>query len=56
VALTFRFADAGDVPAIVGLVESAYRGKARLAGWTKRPDLSSAVLAKTLADGKAGRG
>ncbi len=39
VALTFRFADGGDVPAIVGLVESAYRGEASLAGWTSEAHL-----------------
>jgi len=39
VALTFRFADADDVPAIVGLVESAYRGEASLAGWTSEAHL-----------------
>jgi GNAT superfamily N-acetyltransferase len=39
VALTFRFADAGDVPAIVGLVQSAYRGEASLAGWTSEAHL-----------------
>jgi ribosomal protein S18 acetylase RimI-like enzyme len=39
VALTFRFADEGDVPAVVGLVESAYRGEASLAGWTSEAHL-----------------
>jgi ribosomal protein S18 acetylase RimI-like enzyme len=39
VALRFRFADGGDVPAIVGLVESAYRGEASLAGWTSEAHL-----------------
>jgi GNAT superfamily N-acetyltransferase len=37
--LTFRFADAGDAPAIVALVESAYRGDASRAGWTTEADL-----------------
>jgi GNAT superfamily N-acetyltransferase len=39
VALTFRFAEARDVPAIVTLVESAYRGDASRAGWTTEADL-----------------
>jgi GNAT superfamily N-acetyltransferase len=39
VALTFRFAEARDVPAIVTLVESAYRGDASRAGWTSEADL-----------------
>lgn len=38
-ALTFRFAEARDVPAIVVLVESAYRGDASRAGWTTEADL-----------------
>jgi ribosomal protein S18 acetylase RimI-like enzyme len=38
-ALTFRFAEACDVPAIVTLVESAYRGDASRAGWTTEADL-----------------
>jgi GNAT superfamily N-acetyltransferase len=39
VSLTFRFAEPADVPAIVGLVESAYRGEASRAGWTTEADL-----------------
>jgi ribosomal protein S18 acetylase RimI-like enzyme len=39
VALTFRFAEACDIPAIVTLVESAYRGDASRAGWTTEADL-----------------
>lgn len=39
VALTFRFAEPGDVPAIVSLVESAYRGEASRRGWTTEADL-----------------
>jgi ribosomal protein S18 acetylase RimI-like enzyme len=39
VELTFRFAAAADVPAIVGVVESAYRGEASRAGWTTEADL-----------------
>jgi len=37
--LSFRFADLNDVPAIVGLVESAYRGEASREGWTTEADL-----------------
>lgn len=37
--LTFRLATAADVPAIVALVESAYRGDASRAGWTTEADL-----------------
>jgi GNAT superfamily N-acetyltransferase len=37
--LVFRFAQAGDVPAIVDLVESAYRGESSRAGWTTEADL-----------------
>jgi ribosomal protein S18 acetylase RimI-like enzyme len=39
VVLTFRFAGPADVPAIVALVESAYRGEASLAGWTSEAHL-----------------
>jgi ribosomal protein S18 acetylase RimI-like enzyme len=39
VTLTFRFAVARDVPAIVALVESAYRGDASREGWTTEADL-----------------
>jgi ribosomal protein S18 acetylase RimI-like enzyme len=38
-ALAFRFAHADDVPAIVALVESAYRGESSRAGWTTEADL-----------------
>jgi ribosomal protein S18 acetylase RimI-like enzyme len=38
-ALTFRFAVTSDVPAVVALVESAYRGEASRAGWTNEADL-----------------
>lgn len=38
-ALAFRWATADDVPAIVALVESAYRGEASRAGWTTEADL-----------------
>lgn len=37
--LRFRMADAADVPAIVELVESAYRGDSSRAGWTTEADL-----------------
>jgi ribosomal protein S18 acetylase RimI-like enzyme len=35
----FRRAGAGDVPALVDLVESAYRGERSRAGWTHEADL-----------------
>jgi ribosomal protein S18 acetylase RimI-like enzyme len=38
-ALTIRIATADDVPAIVELVESAYRGDASRVGWTTEADL-----------------
>ena len=37
--LLFRFATHEDVQAIVGLVESAYRGESSTAGWTTEADL-----------------
>ncbi|MFD5317443.1 GNAT family N-acetyltransferase [Streptomyces sp. NPDC127098] len=37
--LSFRVAGEADVPALVGLVESAYRGDASRAGWTTEADL-----------------
>ncbi|WP_030544194.1 GNAT family N-acetyltransferase [Streptomyces albus] len=37
--LVFRTAAEADVPALVGLVESAYRGEASRAGWTTEADL-----------------
>lgn len=37
--LRFRLAEAPDVPVIVALVESAYRGDASRAGWTTEADL-----------------
>jgi ribosomal protein S18 acetylase RimI-like enzyme len=36
---SFRRAGAGDVPALVDLVESAYRGERSRAGWTHEADL-----------------
>lgn len=38
-SLTFRAATAADVPEIVALVESAYRGDSSRAGWTTEADL-----------------
>jgi ribosomal protein S18 acetylase RimI-like enzyme len=38
IALVFRAAGAADVPAIVPLVESAYRGDASRVGWTTEAD------------------
>jgi ribosomal protein S18 acetylase RimI-like enzyme len=38
-APTFRLATVDDVPAIVALVESAYRGASSRAGWTTEADL-----------------
>lgn len=37
--LSFRFATLADVPAVVALVESAYRGEASQAGWTSEAHL-----------------
>lgn len=37
--LEFRHARAGDIPAVVALVTSAYRGDASRAGWTTEADL-----------------
>jgi ribosomal protein S18 acetylase RimI-like enzyme len=37
--LTFRDANLSDVDALVGLIESAYRGDASRAGWTTEADL-----------------
>ncbi|RKN38559.1 GNAT family N-acetyltransferase [Streptomyces hoynatensis] len=37
--LTFREAGESDIPAIVALVESAYRGESSRAGWTTEADL-----------------
>jgi ribosomal protein S18 acetylase RimI-like enzyme len=39
VGLVFRFADEHDVPAVVALIESAYRGESSRAGWTTEADL-----------------
>ncbi len=60
VALAFRFAEEHDVPAIVGLVESAYRGETSRTGWTTEADLldgqrtdADAVLAVVRRPGSA---
>lgn len=37
--LTFRAATAADIPALIALVTSAYRGEASRAGWTTEADL-----------------
>ena len=37
--IAFRDADAGDAPALVALVTSAYRGESSRAGWTTEADL-----------------
>ncbi|WP_371502015.1 GNAT family N-acetyltransferase [Kitasatospora sp. NBC_00374] len=37
--LTFRTAGPADIPALVALVESAYRGEASRVGWTTEADL-----------------
>jgi ribosomal protein S18 acetylase RimI-like enzyme len=39
VAVTFRVADAGDVPALAELIQSAYRGEESRRGWTTEADL-----------------
>ncbi|MEU6237959.1 GNAT family N-acetyltransferase [Kitasatospora sp. NPDC047058] len=57
--LTFRPATEADVPALVELVESAYRGDASRAGWTteadlldgQRTDVEGVTAAVTHADG-----
>ena len=36
--ISFRIATAADIPAVVALVESAYRGDASRAGWTTEAD------------------
>ncbi len=38
-ALSYRYAAEADVPAVVALVESAYRGEESLAGWTTEAEL-----------------
>jgi ribosomal protein S18 acetylase RimI-like enzyme len=37
--VTFRFADSADIPELVALVESAYRGDSSRQGWTTEADL-----------------
>ena len=43
-ALRFRAATPADVPAIVALVESAYRGDSSRAGWTTEADLMATIV------------
>lgn len=56
---TLRRATAGDVPALVALVESAYRGESSRAGWTTEADLlhgqrtDAAEVGRTVADAGA---
>lgn len=38
-SISFRTATAADVPALVALIESAYRGEVSRAGWTTEADL-----------------
>jgi ribosomal protein S18 acetylase RimI-like enzyme len=57
---TFRAATADDVPAIVALVQSAYRGAASRAGWTTEADLldgqrTDAAAVAALIDAPASR-
>jgi ribosomal protein S18 acetylase RimI-like enzyme len=56
--LVFRFARADDVPAIVALVESAYRGESSRAGWTTEADLldGQRTDAEAISTVLAGRG
>ncbi len=37
--LSFRIAQTADIPALIALVESAYRGEASRAGWTTEADI-----------------
>lgn len=50
--LTFRHATANDIPALIALVTSAYRGDASRAGWTTEADLldGARINAKVLAE------
>jgi GNAT superfamily N-acetyltransferase len=56
VSPAFRFAALGDIPQVVDLVQSAYRGDASRAGWTHEADLlggqrlDADMLAMLLAD------
>jgi ribosomal protein S18 acetylase RimI-like enzyme len=51
--LSFRFAAAGDVEAIVALVQSAYRGASSRAGWTTEADLLEGQRTDAVAVGEA---
>ena len=42
-ALSFRIATAADAPAVVALVNAAYRGESSRAGWTTEADLLDGV-------------
>lgn len=57
-ALRVRAATATDVPAVVALVESAYRGDASRAGWTTEADLldGQRTDAEAVAEAVAGAG
>lgn len=54
--VTFRDATAADVPVLVALVESAYRGESSRAGWTTEADLlqgqrtDAAAVARAVAE------
>lgn len=55
--LAFRRASLDDVPALVALIESAYRGEVSRAGWTTEADLlrgqrTSAAEVRALVDGE----
>jgi ribosomal protein S18 acetylase RimI-like enzyme len=56
--LAFRFAHADDIPAIVALVESAYRGESSRAGWTTEAHLldGQRTDAEAISTVLAGRG
>ncbi|XRQ10122.1 GNAT family N-acetyltransferase [Actinomadura welshii] len=60
VELTFRAAAKGDVPALVALIERAYRGEASRAGWTTEADLlggrrTDPEMVAAVVDDEAGR-
>jgi GNAT superfamily N-acetyltransferase len=54
--LVYRYASVPDIPAVVALVESAYRGEESLTGWTSEADLiggqrtDAAMIADLLAE------
>jgi ribosomal protein S18 acetylase RimI-like enzyme len=51
--LSFRFATADDVDAVVSLVQSAYRGETSRAGWTTEADLLDGQRTDATAVGEA---